>query len=67
MIDPLASLNDQAATVAAVAAVGSTPRHILLATEADAAIATPASLHFDFNAVDKHDVDITISAWGISD
>ena len=50
IIDAVPRHDDDAAPFAAIAAVRSAARHPLLAPKADAAIAAPAPLHFDFNA-----------------
>jgi hypothetical protein len=54
-IDAGRSAKNYAAAIAAVAAVGSAHRHVLLTSKAAAAAASLAALHFDFNAINKHE------------
>ena len=46
--------HDDAAAVAAVAAIGAAARDVLLATEAHAAVAAAAGFDFDGDAIDEH-------------
>ena len=53
-IDARLGDHDDAAAVAAVAAVGTAARHVLLAAEAHAAVAAAAGFDFDGDAIDEH-------------
>ena len=53
-IDARLGDHDDAAAVAAVAAVGPAARHVLLAAEAHAAVAAAAGFDFDGDAIDEH-------------
>jgi hypothetical protein len=55
-IYPLASLQNDARAIAAVAAIGATSGNIFLATKTHAAIATATGLEFNFDEVNKHGV-----------
>ena len=46
--------HDDAAAVAAVAAIGATARDVFFATEAHAAITAAAGFDFDGDAIDEH-------------
>ena len=46
--------HDDAAAVAAVAAIGAAARDVLLAAEAHAAVAAAAGFDFDGDAIDEH-------------
>src|SRR5262245_54796938 len=54
VIDTAPGDHNDAAAIAAVAAIGSAVWDVLLAPEADAAVATAASLDFDSDAIDEH-------------
>ena len=58
-IDPLLGDEDDAAAVAAVAAVGSAAGDVLLPAEADAAVAPFAGLHLNLHLVDEHKAKCT--------
>ena len=53
-VDARLGHDDHAAAVAAVAAVGSAAGDVLLAAEADAAVAAAAGFDFDGDAIDEH-------------
>ena len=55
-VDVLLGHEDDAAAVAAVAAVGPAAGNVLLPAEADASVAASAGFHLDFNFVDEHGV-----------
>ena len=54
-IDAFFGHQDDAAAVAAVAAVGPAARDVFLPAEADAAVTPFARLHADFRFVDEHE------------
>ena len=53
-VDARLGHHDDAAAVAAVAAVRPAARHVLLAAKAHAAVAAPAGFDFDGDAIDEH-------------
>ena len=64
VVDAVLGDDDHAAAVAAVAAVGPALGDVLLAPEADAAVAAAASLDFDSDAIDEHGFIVCTKAKG---
>lgn len=54
MVNSLASLDDDAAAGAAIAAIGSALRDVPLATKAHTAIAAATGLQLDLTTINKH-------------
>ena len=66
-VDARLGHHDDAAAVAAVAAVGPAARHVLLAAEAHAAVAAAAGFDFDGDAIDEHGWELGVGCWELDD